>query len=138
GGDATTGPTSSTTYSWSGAVASPGAKTATAYNNAGGTTTSPFTVTADTSAPTAQTAALSGGPYYTALSVPLTLGNGSDTQSGVDSTSGVVERDSAPLTAGACGTYSGSWTTVTLVGGADTSVVSGNCYRYRYKISDNV
>src|SRR5207245_7968812 len=76
--------------------------------------------------------------WFTTLSVPLTLTNGSDAQSGIDSTSGVVERDSAPLAAGSCGTFSGSWTQVTLVGGADTTVASGNCYRYRYSISDRV
>ena len=92
----------------------------------------------DSTAPTGQSVALAGGPYYTTLSVPLTLANGSDAQSGVDATSGVVERDSAPLANGSCGTFSGSWTTVTLVGGADTTVTSGNCYRYRYTISDNV
>src|SRR5204863_1552507 len=98
---------------------------------------SPFTVTSDTTAPTGQTVSLSGGPWYGTPSVPLTLVNGSDAGSGIDATSGIVERDSAPLTNGSCGTFSGSWTQVTLVGGADTSVTTGNCYRYRYTISDN-
>src|SRR5207248_9334037 len=71
-------------------------------------------------------------------SVPLTLGNGSDSGSGVDATSGVVERDSATLSNNGCGSFSGSWAQVTLAGGADTSVQSGHCYRYRYSISDNV
>src|SRR5205085_3317745 len=66
------------------------------------------------------------------------LNNGSDALSGVDSTSGIVERDSAVLSANACGSFSGTWTPVTLVGGADTTVTSGHCYKYRYKISDNV
>src|SRR5439155_27243772 len=42
------------------------------------------------------------------------------------------------LTNGSCGTFSTSWTTVTLSSGNDTGVTSGNCYHYRYKISDNV
>src|SRR5207253_2169604 len=64
--------------------------------------------------------------------------NGSDAGAGVDASSGVVERDSAPLSDGSCGAFGGSWTQVPLVGDADTTVVSGNCYRYRYSISDNV
>ena len=55
----------------------------------------------------------------------------------VDSSSGAVERQSATLANDSCVSWSG-WSPVTLVGGADTSVVSGNCYRYRYEISDNV
>src|SRR5262249_54428211 len=81
---------------------------------------------------------LAGGPYYTTLSVPLTLGDGSDGGSGLDTASRVVERDSTTLAGDVCGSFSGSWTQVTLTGGADTTVVSGHCYRYRYKISDNV
>src|SRR5205085_11926972 len=85
-----------------------------------------------------ESVSLAGGPYYTLLSVPLTLGNGSDGGSGIDATSGIVERDSTTLSNGSCGSFSGTWTQVTLVGGADTTVTSGHCYVYRYKISDNV
>ena len=78
--------------------------------------------------------------YFTSLSVPVTLANGSDTGSGVNAGSGVVERDEAPLDNGdgTCDAFPGSWATVTLSGGNDTTVVSGKCYRYRLKISDNV
>ena len=87
--------------------------------------------------PTGQSAALVGGPSYSTLSVPLSLNNGSDSQSGVDSSSGVVERASATLAGGSCGTF-GTWSTVTLSGGADTTVATDTCYRYRYSVSDNV
>src|SRR5439155_19547651 len=86
-------------------------------------------------ASTAQGVDLAGGPWYTALSVPLTLAGGSDTGAGVDAASGVVERDSAPLTGGTCGAFSGSWTQVALVGGAARTAVSCHCYRYRYRVS---
>src|SRR4029079_17681400 len=50
----------------------------------------------------------------------------------------VVERDEVGLTNGACGTFPDSWSTVTLSGGSDTSVLTGKCYRYRELLSDNV
>src|SRR5205807_972470 len=43
----------------------------------------------------------------------------------------------ATLTGGSCDSF-GAWTPVTLSGGADTTVTSGNCYRYRLTITDNV
>jgi hypothetical protein len=67
--------------------------------------------------------------------VPLTLVQGTDAGAGVANGSGVVERASATASNGSCGSF-GSWGPITLVGGADTSVTSGNCYRYRYTISD--
>src|SRR2546428_14079542 len=70
-------------------------------------------------------------------SVPLSLDNGTDSGSGIDTASGVVERASAALTAGSCGSF-GSWAPVSLSAGADAGVLSGNCYRYRYLISDKV
>src|SRR5262249_38300702 len=112
-------------------------KTITAYDNAGNTSTATLTLTPDSTAPNGQTIALSGGPYYTSLSVPLTLGNGSDAGAGLDTASGVVQRASATLSAGNCGSF-GSYSTITLSGGADTSVLAGNCYRYTYTIADNV
>jgi hypothetical protein len=50
-----------------------------------------------------------------------------------------VKRASATLNPATltCGTF-GSFTTRALVGGADTSVVSGQCYQYTYTVLDNV
>jgi hypothetical protein len=53
----------------------------------------------------------------------------------------VLRRDVAPLTTATetCGTFPGTYpTTVTLVGGLDTSVTSGNCYRDQHTLSDKV
>src|SRR3989442_10587734 len=49
-----------------------------------------------------------------------------------------VQRDAIGLAAGACGAFTGSWATVTLTGGNDTTVTNGNCYRYREVAADNV
>ena len=77
--------------------------------------------------------------YYTSLSVPVSLGAATDTGgSGVNAATITVQRDTIGLTAGACGAFTGSWSTVTLSAGNDTTVTSGNCYRYRETAADNV
>jgi hypothetical protein len=124
-------------YTWTSGASAPGAKQVTATNGTGMTGTSTVTISADSTAPTGQTITLSGGPWYATASVPLTIGQGSDAGAGVDSTRGVVERASAPLANGVCGTF-GAFAAVTLAGNADTSVATATCYRYQYKAADNV
>ena len=129
------------TYSHSGSPSDPAEpNNVTATNGAGLTSgATSFTVTPDATAPSGISASVTGG-YYTALSIGVTLDNGSDTGSGIDAASGIVERDEAPLDNGdgTCDAFPGSWSSVTLSGGNDTTVVSGNCYRYRYLLSDRV
>ena len=131
------------TYSWSNGSTAPGAVKVTATEKTSDKTdtnkteTKSFTVVADTTGPTGQTVTLSGGAGYGTLSVPLAFDNGADSGAGVDSSSGVVDRASATLANGTCGAF-GSFSSVGLSGGADTSVATGNCYRYQYKIADRV
>jgi hypothetical protein len=94
-----------------------------------------FDLTLDITGPTGQSVALSGGPSYSTLSVPLLLSRGTDSGAGVDAAAGLVERASATLSGGTCGSF-GSWAPVTLVSGADTTVGTGNCYRYQFKSLD--
>jgi Chitobiase/beta-hexosaminidase C-terminal domain len=141
GSDSLTDTTSpySQTYSWSSGASGSGSKTVTATDKStpADTGTAAFTVTADSTAPSGQTVALSGGPGYSTPSVPLVIVNGTDTGAGVDSSSGIVERASAALSNGTCGTF-GSYAAVTLSGGADTTVTTGHCFHYQYKTADNV
>ena len=129
------------TYSHTGSPTDPAdPNDVTAVNGAGLTSgATGFTVTPDASAPSGISATVTGG-YYTSTSIAVTLDNGSDSGSGLDAAAGIVERDEAPLDNGdgTCDTFPGSWSTVTLSGGNDTTVVSGKCYRYRYLLSDRV
>jgi hypothetical protein len=127
------------TYSWEAGTAVSGAKTVTATDKdtPADVATAAFTLTPDTTAPTGQSIALGGGPGFSALSVPLTPENGIDAGSGVNTSRGTVERASAELAGGACGSF-GPYSEVGLTDGADTTVTSGACYRYRYRAADNV
>ncbi len=114
----------------------------TGHDVAGNTATLPVTFTSDTTAPSGGSVSYTGG-YYTAASVPVTLDDGTDAQSGIDTVSSgseLLQRASATLTAGACGGFGGFTTIATHPGATatDNGVSSGNCYRYRYVVLDNV
>src|SRR5205814_8142821 len=96
-----------------------------------------YPLAADTTAPSVTAPGMTAG-YYTSLSVPVTKNGGSDGGSGVDATTSILQRDDATLANGACGSFSGGWSTVTLSGGNDTSVLGGHCYEYRERLSDHV
>jgi hypothetical protein len=138
GGTDTSSPYASpVAYTWVPGAAAPGAQKVTAEVGTAEALSAAVSINADAAPPTGQTIALVGGPYFATTSVPLTISRGSDAASGVDPTGDVVERASAPLQNGLCGTF-GSFAAVTLVSGTDTSLATGNCYRWQVKVKDNV
>lgn len=136
GGVDTSSPYSSTTYAWTAGAVAPGAKQVVATNGSGLTAFDTITISADSAAPTGQGVALVGGPWF-AGQVPLTVTPGSDGGAGVDASRALVERASASLTNGVCGTF-GTFAAVSLSSGTDTTAAGGNCYRYQAKATDNV
>ncbi len=135
------GPFTSSVFSWSAHPNSPAGYTITGLDSLGNSTSTTITFVSDQSPPTGGSISYPTGLLTTA-SVPITTSNGTDAQSGVNAASAVIKRDEIPLntsTDSCVGTFPGTYaTTVTLVGGADTSVASGHCYLYRYYVSDYV
>src|SRR5439155_10830293 len=132
------GPYDSSAFNWNAGTSSLPTEVVTGADAAGNTTaTSTLTFTNDSIAPSVTAPSVTAG-YYTTLSVPVTSNGGSDSRSGLASGSTQLQRDIANLTNGTCGSYSGSWTNVTLVGGSDTGVTNGHCYIYREQLTDNV
>jgi hypothetical protein len=134
------GPFTSSLFSWTTTPSNPSTLTVTGQDVATNVGTSALTFNSDISVPTGGSVTYTNGVVNT-LSVPITLVNGTDAKSGLDATSGIVQRDQTTLntTTEACGVFPATWgTTVTLTGGADTSVTAGSCFKYRFKISDNL
>ncbi len=140
GWSATPGDLNEMTYSWSGAPAAPGSKTITANNHAllPSLVSTVFTPTVDNTAPTGGTATYpNGGTPNT--SVTVALGTVTDAGSGVASK--LLQRNSAPLTAGTCGTFTAYSTIATNPVGTtytDSSLTMDTCYQYQYVATDNV
>lgn len=130
------GPYPSSAFSWTANPASPAAYQVTAADVAGNAAGATVTFTSDVTAPSGGSISYADGWYRTA-SVAVTTVDGTDSGSGLDTSSRTVQRASAPLTNGACGTF-GAFATVTLTGGSDASVSGGTCYTYQLLVSDNV
>ena len=97
------------------------------------------TVKIDKTAPSGGSITYTDG-YYTTASVPITYTLGTDSESGLNTASGKIQRASATLSGGVCGSFGSFTDLVTEFDGSytDTSVASGNCYKYQYVIADNV
>ncbi len=93
----------------------------------------------DTTAPTGGSITYTDGDHTTAT-VSLTTSDGTDSGSGINTSTRTVQRKSATLSNETCGSY-GSFTTITPTGTypdfIDSTVVFGNCYQYQYLVSDN-
>ncbi|MDQ1483407.1 MAG: hypothetical protein QOF35_1483, partial [Actinomycetota bacterium] len=127
------------TYAWSVAPAAAGTSSVTATNNA--TLTSPgtsFTLTADDTAPTPGSVTYLNGATSGA-SNSVTFTGGTDAGSGVATATRVLQRSSATLTTGICGTFGAfSLRATNPTSSYSDSVTTGNCYKYQYVVSDNV
>src|SRR5439155_17166332 len=134
GGDDTASPYSQA-YSWSSGASASGNQTVTAFSRAGGSSSTTFMLTPDANAPTGQTIAVTGGPWFTTRSISVTSTDGSDTGAGLDTTTRLLERRQATLSNGTCSPAWSSWTTVT---SPDTTVLGGFCYQYGFSIADRV
>ncbi len=131
--------TATADYAWSGSPAEPGQRQVTATNRAGLTSASAsFTVTPDSTPPTAGTIAYPDG-VTTADTVVVTTSTGTDSQSGVATR--LLQRAVAPATDNICGTFDAF---ATVVHGVDPKptredqVTRGFCYKYRYVVRDAV
>jgi hypothetical protein len=93
----------------------------------------------DTTMPTGGSISYTNG-YQTTTAVALTVDDGSDIGSGINTSSRSVQRRSATLSDTSCGAY-GSWGTISQTGTypnfTDATVANGNCYQYQYLVSDN-
>ena len=119
-------------YSWTNGASASGAKTVTVTNGSGLQSTAGFTVTPDTTAPSGGTFDYADG-YSTTGNVAITTPIATDGGAGVDASSAVLERQTATLSAGSCGSF-GGWSPVT----SPDTVASGLCAVYRFRTSDNV
>ncbi|MFA5925784.1 MAG: Ig-like domain-containing protein [Parcubacteria group bacterium] len=107
------------------------------YAGISSTTAWNFT-TEDVTAPSGGLITYTDG-YNTTGSVSLTSNDGAENGSGINSSSRIVQRKSATLSDGTCGSF-GIFSTISSTGAypnlTDATATSGNCYKYQYLVSD--
>ena len=134
------GPYVSNSFGWNAGTTSSPTETVTGKDAVANQAVTTLTFVNDGSAPSGGSVSYTAG-FYSATSVAVTFGTGTDAGSGVNATAAVLQRASAALQAnGSCGTYGGFSTIVTAPTSpyTDSSVVSGNCYKFQYVVPDNV
>ncbi|PIY78726.1 MAG: hypothetical protein COY82_00950, partial [Parcubacteria group bacterium CG_4_10_14_0_8_um_filter_35_7] len=127
------------TYSVEQGATSDGIITITSTDNAGNINTANVTHINDIAAPSGGSISYIDG-YYTAASVDITYSLGLDSGSGVNSSTGKIQRREAAFSGETCGVW-GEWQDlVTDSDGSytDATIAGGNCYQYQYQIKDNV
>ena len=135
------GPYDSNTFTWTEGTTSSPSEVVTGADSAGNTAAAgTLTFTNDSTGPTGGSVSYTNS-YLTTTSVTVTLTDGSDgAGSGVNTSTEILQRASATLSNGSCGGF-GSFSdlaTDPALSYPDTTVASGNCYQYRYKVFDNV
>jgi hypothetical protein len=133
----TGGPYVSNPFSWTAGTTSSPTESVTGRDVAGNTAATGLTFTTDSTAPTAGSISYADG-WASTPSVTVTFTSGTDAGSGVATRQ--LQRATATLVAGACGTF-GSFADVGPASPAspyaDGSLASG-CYKYRYVVTDQV
>jgi hypothetical protein len=126
-------------YSWNTGSTHSNTASFTCYNNAGLSDTDSYTITRDITEPSEGSISYDDG-YILIESVSITYSTGTDSDAGLNASSGRILRRSSTLSSGSCISY-GSWSALvyeTDGSYTDNTVTTGNYYQYRYEIFDNV
>jgi hypothetical protein len=137
----------SATFSWTAATTTSPTETVTGTDTAGNTATTQLTLVNESTGPTGGSIDYADGTT-SASSVTIGFTTGTDSPGGLNAGSGTIERRETTLANNACATGSWSSWSTTWSGGSrganpaspfsDSWVAAGNCYQYRYTISDLV
>jgi hypothetical protein len=108
-------------------------------DNAGNLSTAGFdTITLDTVGPSGGSISYTNG-YQVSTAITLTLDRGTDAGSGINPAADLVEHQFTSLIygSGICDFSLSTWQTTTLAGNIFTGT-TGNCYKFRYTVKDNI